>query len=135
MKKITVCTACGSANVLIDAFVHANDPSNVQTFDDKYCQSCDGPCKTQTVEVLDSFDIEADFWKEGMYSAEQLRLDVPQKSCDDDVLAGERFAVGDRVFIAVATGGGECAGCVGSEDAKMCSALPDCFGIIFAEVE
>ena len=56
MKHVRVCTTCGSADVLIDAFVHANDPDDVRTFDDCYCQRCDGECSLTTVEVPEDFD-------------------------------------------------------------------------------
>ena len=55
--KVCVCTTCGSANVLADAFVHANDPDDVRTFDDMYCENCECSCRTQEVEVPDDFDI------------------------------------------------------------------------------
>lgn len=64
MKKIEVCTVCGSADVLLDAFVHANNPDDVRTFDDRYCESCEGSCKTKTVEVSDDFDVYSDYFHE-----------------------------------------------------------------------
>lgn len=60
MKTIQVCTNCGSANILIYAFVHANDPDDVRTFDDMYCEHCDQSCTTVDVEVEDDFDIYED---------------------------------------------------------------------------
>jgi hypothetical protein len=65
VKTIQVCTTCGSGNVLTDAFVHANDPDDVRTFDDQYCENCGGSCKTQEVEVPDDFDVHYDIYKEG----------------------------------------------------------------------
>ncbi len=62
--KVRVCTHCGSANVLVDAFVHANDPNDVRTFDDCYCENCESSCNTQEVEVPDDFDIYNDLYKE-----------------------------------------------------------------------
>ena len=56
MKTIRVCTTCGSSNVLADAFVHVNNPDDVRTFDDCYCENCESSCKTQKVEVPDDFD-------------------------------------------------------------------------------
>ncbi len=64
MKTVYVCTACGSANVLTDAFVHANDPDDVRTYDDQYCEHCECSCKTQSVEVSDDFDIYNDIYQE-----------------------------------------------------------------------
>lgn len=61
--KVHVCTNCGSANVQRDAWVHANDSDNVQTFDDTYCENCESPCTLKTVEVPDDFDIYNDFYK------------------------------------------------------------------------
>jgi transcription elongation factor Elf1 len=65
VKTIQVCTTCGSGNVLTDAFVHANDPDDVRTFDDQYCENCECSCKTQEVEVPDDFDVYSDLYKEG----------------------------------------------------------------------
>lgn len=62
--QVEVCTTCGSGNVLIDAFVHANDPDDVRTFDDKYCENCEGSCKTHTVTVPSDFDVYSDTYKE-----------------------------------------------------------------------
>ena len=63
--KVYICTTCGSANVLADAFVHANDPDDVRTFDDMYCENCECSCRTQEVEVPDDFDIYNDLYQEG----------------------------------------------------------------------
>lgn len=60
--KVQVCQYCGSANVLIDAFVHANDPDDVRTFDNMVCENCgeDSNNITIEVEVPDDFDIYTD---------------------------------------------------------------------------
>ena len=62
--KIFVCTACGSPRVKLDAWVDVNDPENVTTFDDTFCQNCVTSCKIEQVEVDDNFDMETDFYKE-----------------------------------------------------------------------
>ena len=64
MKKIQVCTACGSPRVMYDAYVDVNDPDNVKTFDDVFCEDCRGVCSIHEVEVPDDFDMESDFYKE-----------------------------------------------------------------------
>ena len=64
MKTIQVCTHCGSGNVMCDAWVAVNDPDDVQTFDDLYCENCESSCNTQEVEVPDDFDIYNDLYKE-----------------------------------------------------------------------
>lgn len=63
--QVEVCNACGSANVMIDAFVHANESDDVRTFDRRYCENCEDLCKTHTVTVPSSFDIYSDIYKEG----------------------------------------------------------------------
>lgn len=63
--QIQVCNACGSANVVIDAFVHVNEPDDVRTFDDRYCENCECSCKTHEVTVPRDFDIYSDIYKEG----------------------------------------------------------------------
>ena len=59
--KVMICDQCGSANVLYDAFVHVNDPTDVRTFDDTYCEDCEtsNPGLTE-VEVGEDFDIYSD---------------------------------------------------------------------------
>lgn len=47
-----------------DAWVAVNDPDDVQTFDDLYCENCESSCNTQEVEVPDDFDIYNDLYKE-----------------------------------------------------------------------
>lgn len=64
-KQVYVCSACGSANVQRDAWVHVNDPEEVRTFDDLYCENCESSCKTNEVTVPVSFDIYSDIYKEG----------------------------------------------------------------------
>ena len=66
MKKIQVCTTCGSPRVTYDALVDPNKDNEVVTiFDNSDCQNCGGECSTQEVEVSDDFDLETDFYKEG----------------------------------------------------------------------
>lgn len=62
MKKISVCTYCGSPRVFYDAFVGVNDEDNVRIFDDCFCDDCGGECHVNKVEVPDGFDME-----EGLY--------------------------------------------------------------------
>jgi hypothetical protein len=45
------CKHCGSNKVFYDAWVSANDPSHVMTFDYTFCMDCDDQCKI--VEVSD----------------------------------------------------------------------------------
>lgn len=61
LKTIKVCTACGSPRVLADAWVGVNDPDNVTTFDDTFCEDCEDDCNVVEVDVADSFNIETDF--------------------------------------------------------------------------
>ena len=61
--KIHVCTTCGSPRVWADAYAALNS-DEVRTFDDSYCDDCEGECRTNEVEVSDDFDIEVDFYKE-----------------------------------------------------------------------
>lgn len=68
MKKISVCYLCGSANVLFDASVHANDPADVRVFDDAYCEGHKGSCETTAVEVEDDFDCTG-----GVFNLEKLK--------------------------------------------------------------
>ena len=62
--KVKVCTNCGSANVQQDAWVHLNEPTDIQTFDDLYCEDCESSCKTKEVEVPDDFNIYNDLYEE-----------------------------------------------------------------------
>lgn len=64
MKTIQVCTYCGSGNVLVDAFVHINNPDDVRTYDDCYCENCESSCSTTEVEVPDDFNIYNDLYQE-----------------------------------------------------------------------
>ena len=61
MKKIHVCTTCGSPRVKRDAWVDVNDPDNVTTFDDTICDDCGKERRIYEVEVPDDFDMESDF--------------------------------------------------------------------------
>lgn len=63
MKKIHVCTTCGSPRVTWDALVHPNR-GETTLLDSADCEDCDGQCNTQEVEVADDFDIDTDFYKE-----------------------------------------------------------------------
>lgn len=65
MKKIHVCTTCGSPRVMYDAYVDVNDPDNVRVFDAVICDDCGGECRIKEVEVPDDFDMESDFYKDG----------------------------------------------------------------------
>ena len=62
--KICVCTRCGSANILQDAFVHINNEDDVRTFDDLYCENCESSCQVNEVEVPEDFDVYSDSYKE-----------------------------------------------------------------------
>jgi hypothetical protein len=53
MTKEFQCTSCGGNRVLCDAWVSLNDPEDVRTFDQTYCEDCDGECSVREVEVLD----------------------------------------------------------------------------------
>jgi hypothetical protein len=53
-----VCTKCGGANVMQDAWVNVNDPDDVRTFDDTYCLDCEESCGV--VEREDSDDPTAE---------------------------------------------------------------------------
>ena len=65
MKKIQVCTTCGSPRVTFDALVDPNNDNEVVTiFDNSDCRDCAGECNTREVEVSDDFDLETDFYKE-----------------------------------------------------------------------
>lgn len=37
-----VCRECGSKNVYWDAYVGVNDPEDVRTFDNVFCDDCEG---------------------------------------------------------------------------------------------
>lgn len=50
-----VCKNCGSNKIFYDAWVSANDPSHVVTFDYTCCMDCDGQC-----EVLELYNQEID---------------------------------------------------------------------------
>lgn len=59
MKKITVCSTCGSPRVFSDAWASINT-DEVRTYDDTHCDDCEGECKTIDVDVPDDFDVEED---------------------------------------------------------------------------
>lgn len=60
--KVKVCTTCGSANIQQDAWVHLNEPEDIQTFPELYCENCESACKVKEVEVPDDFDIYDDVY-------------------------------------------------------------------------
>lgn len=62
-RKIHVCTTCGSPRVLADAYAALNT-DEVRTYDQRYCDDCEGECRTTMVEVPNDFDLETDFYKE-----------------------------------------------------------------------
>ena len=64
MRKIYVCTYCGSPRVKRDAWVSVNDPDDVSVFDDTFCEDCDGPCRIEPVVVSDDFDELTEFYHE-----------------------------------------------------------------------
>ncbi|MCL2874698.1 MAG: hypothetical protein FWF12_00085 [Betaproteobacteria bacterium] len=66
MKKVQVCTSCGSPNVSVDASFHLNT-KEVDLHDQCYCRNCDGGCKVEEVEVEDDFDARTDFYLENVY--------------------------------------------------------------------
>lgn len=57
MKHIYVCNTCGNSNVLRDAWAvwdfEEQDWVLQQTFDDAYCQICDGPTKIHSLQIVD----------------------------------------------------------------------------------
>ena len=53
MTKEFQCTSCGGNRVLCDAWVNLNDDEDVRTFDQTYCEDCDGECSVREVEVPD----------------------------------------------------------------------------------
>ena len=65
MKKILVCTTCGSPRITFDALIDPNKNNEVVTiFDNSDCQDCGGECSTREVKVEDDFDIESDTYFE-----------------------------------------------------------------------
>jgi len=134
MKKITVCTTCGSPRVTFDAAVDPNNNNEILTiFDNSDCKDCDGECDTEEVEVLNSFDLEEGFWKESMYSPEQLAAEPRAVSAGETVAIGERFSIKGRTFVARKPRS-ICDGCVGLR--MNCEDdLPNCAGKIFEEVK
>lgn len=62
--KIFVCTSCGSADIQQDAFIHYNDRENITSFDNLYCENCEGSCSVNEVEVPEDFDVYSDIYEE-----------------------------------------------------------------------
>ena len=63
MKTISVCRECGSPRVYNDAYVNANDPADVSTYDNALCRGCgDDDAWLVEVSVPDNFDIEDDVY-------------------------------------------------------------------------
>lgn len=54
-KEKIVCSACGGENVLVDAWARWNVDKQEweldNTFDDKFCEDCEGSCSYDWVEV------------------------------------------------------------------------------------
>ena len=59
MTKEFQCTSCGGNRVLCDAWVNLNDPEDVRTFDQTYCEDCDGECSVREVEVPDEVEYQS----------------------------------------------------------------------------
>lgn len=68
MAKEFQCTSCGGNRVLCDAWVNLNDDEDVRTFDQTYCEDCDGECSVQEV------DVDEDFRSFEMFSEQGNRL-------------------------------------------------------------
>jgi len=51
-----VCSQCGSHDVYFDAYVNANDPTDVRTFSHTYCDACEGSCSIVHEEGKCSWD-------------------------------------------------------------------------------
>ena len=49
LPKIIVCNTCESKNVFYDAWVAVNDEEDVRTFDDIFCEECDGPTDVKEI--------------------------------------------------------------------------------------
>jgi hypothetical protein len=45
---------------LCDAWVNLNDPEDVRTFDQTYCEDCDGECSVREVEVTDDVEYQSE---------------------------------------------------------------------------
>lgn len=60
MTKEFQCTSCGGNRVLCDAWVNLNDPEDVRTFDQTYCEDCDGECSVKEVEVTDDVEYQSE---------------------------------------------------------------------------
>jgi hypothetical protein len=49
-KTTYVCTRCGAGDVYSDAWVGINDSTDIITFDQSFCASCEGECSVETLE-------------------------------------------------------------------------------------
>ncbi len=61
-KEIHVCNTCGSPRVFEDAYASINT-DEVRTYDNCWCDDCNGECSVTNVEVKLKFDLEFDFYK------------------------------------------------------------------------
>jgi hypothetical protein len=61
MKTIHACNYCGSPRVYVDAYASLNVPEDIRTYDNCYCDDCEGECRTTEVEVADDFDLATGF--------------------------------------------------------------------------
>lgn len=41
-EPLLVCSTCGSSDVYYDAYVGVNDPTDVRTFQQAFCDECEG---------------------------------------------------------------------------------------------
>jgi hypothetical protein len=48
-----VCAECGSSAIVQDAWIDPNTNKIVDTFDDYYCENCDGACLVEEMEEPD----------------------------------------------------------------------------------
>lgn len=58
MKRVTyMCATCGGKNVKWDAWAEWDEENQcevlAQSFDQAYCDDCDGECRTEEVELGD----------------------------------------------------------------------------------
>lgn len=60
-KMIYVCNRCGSPRVFADAYKALNS-DEVHTYDNTFCEDCDGECRVTEVEVPEDFDISEQFY-------------------------------------------------------------------------
>jgi hypothetical protein len=79
IKTKPVCTECGSDNVNFDAWASWNPETQKyelqQTFDDSYCNACDGECKVDWVPA-DTETIEKFSTPCGSMSSEEIEEHV-----------------------------------------------------------